>query len=169
MKEVRGIKVPCIAAIVLNGGFAIFLLLMMFVIIPGSPPRGAEFFSFWGVVLGLLISALYPILILLIRRTYYRHRPVTSFVTILLHISRIIQLLFTCFITVVVVFGIFEIISGMRRYRNTTYPRDIFYPGLVAGIIVAGIIVNSILFFKGWRLLKIVRTPYIDEVMASFD
>ena len=36
-------------------------------------------------------------------------------------------------------------------------------------VILVTVVMNLTIFFKGWRLLKLVKKTYLEEVMASFD
>jgi hypothetical protein len=169
MKEVKGIKALCITAIVLNGGFGTFVFFMIMFIAPNRP-RGGELAPFLAVMLGILICTLYPAQLLIIRKKYYSHRPVSASARVLVHILRVIQILFTCFITVVLTFGIIEMVESLRRYNSLAYQQSLLGPGSLLFVMLVGITINAIVFFKGWRLLKIVRhSNYLEEVMASFD
>lgn len=169
MKAVKGIKALCITAIVVNGGIGAFLFIMIMFVIPGRL-RGGDLASFLAVMLGILLCTLYPVQLLIIRNKYYSHRPVSPTERVLVHITRIIQILFTCFVVVVSTFGVIELVESLARNHSLAYQRNLLAPESVLFVTLVGITINAIIFFKGWRLLKLVRyNNYIEEVMASFD
>jgi len=113
---------------------------------------------------GLIISILYAVQLILMERSYYRHDVITVSAKVFLHICRIINLLYS-------LLGTFSLI--MTFYSSAKFPGYIrlwenkFWALL--GLVLVTVVMDFTIFFRGWRLLKLVKRPYIEEVMASFD
>ncbi|MBN8854136.1 MAG: hypothetical protein BGO55_07065 [Sphingobacteriales bacterium 50-39] len=113
---------------------------------------------------GIIISILYAIQLILMKRSYYRHHTISAGAKIPLHICRIIQLLYSIMEAGLLSTGVYFTF----RDRNIVHNND--YKGmLIMAALLVTVVMNLIIFFKGWRLLKLVKRPYIEEVMASFD
>ncbi|HEY4209478.1 MAG TPA: hypothetical protein VGM31_21785 [Puia sp.] len=98
------------------------------------------------------------------RKAYYRHRSMGTIPRIILHICRVIQLLYSlaacCLVTMDIAYE-----AGLPPYARSYESKKM----AALAIIVIAVTLNLMIFFKGWRLLKFVRRPYIDQVMSSFD
>jgi hypothetical protein len=114
---------------------------------------------------GLVTAICYAVQLIRIRKAYYRHKAITKRARVILHICRVVQFLYSvagsCLVGMVIYFSVR---TPQDYYRNDSYK-------MLAGMItiVVGVTLNLTIFFKGWRLLKLVRKPYIDDVMSSFD
>jgi len=62
-----------------------------------------------------------------------------------------------------------SVYNSLRR-RYPVYTDSYEYKRwAVMAVILVTVVMNLTIFFKGWRLLKLVKRPYLEEVMASFD
>jgi len=157
MKEVVNIKLLCFGAIASN----IALLGVLF--------YNTSFSSNDDIIacvissFGFIVSILYAVQLLLMKRNYYRHQPITSGARVFFHISRIIQLLYTLAEALLLGLSIFN------SYKNLQYDRYRYQMMAVYALLLVTVVMNLTIFFRGWRLLRQTRTSYIDEVMATFD
>ena len=113
---------------------------------------------------GLIISILYAVQLILMKRFYYRHHTISISAKVFLHICRIIQLLYSLGGAYLLAATVYFSSRGTRLFGSFDYK---FMAAL--GTVLVTVVMNLTIFFKGCRLLKIVRKPFIDEVMASFD
>jgi len=113
---------------------------------------------------GIIISILYALQLILMKRSYYRHFAITVITKSLLHICRIITLLYA------LMGGFLLTATVYHTSVNSVYlnSHDFKFMGIL-GLVLTTVVMDFTIFFKGWRLLKLVKTPYIDEVIASFD
>jgi len=168
MKEVRGIKGLSIGAIIANGAL-LALMINLFLQFSRFPAgmKSFQFITMMIITVLIIIAITYPAQLLFMRKKYYRYVPVTSAARIFLHITRIIQFLFSLFMA----FALAASLSDLFKYnRPLIVGNSAFY--LQAGILLLlliAVVLNLLIFFKGWRLLKLVRSNYIDEVMNAFD
>lgn len=157
MKDIPGIKALCYGAITCN------VALIGVLLYNTSFSNTTDAIMFVITSFGLLVCILYGVQLLLMKRNYYTHRPITSGARRLLHIARIIQLLYTLGGTLILVGSL------LSTYRYWEYDSHRFGLMTAYALILVTIVLNLTIFFKGWRLLKLVRNNYIDEVMATFD
>jgi hypothetical protein len=170
MKEVRGIKTFSIGGIVLNGGLLVLFFCLVFVLSPISGPKASDIAGMLAIFLGFALCILYPVQLLRIRRNFYLHRLPSSGAKTFLHIYRIIQLIFTILMALVTAAGCSEVYHSVRYYESRPSDKNLLMiRGGVMVVLLATIVVNFTIFFKGWRLLKMVRKNYVDHVMESFD
>jgi len=104
--------------------------------------------------------------LILIKRYYYRHRTIGVGAKVFLHICRIIQLVYSLIGAFLVAASVYN--SLRRRYPVYTDSYE-YKRWAVMAVILVTVVMNLTIFFKGWRLLKLVKRPYLEEVMASFD
>lgn len=160
MTEIKGIKGLSLGAMICN----VALLVVLFYLAPSPGSSATDLITFSLTVFGVVMSILYALQLLLFRRKYFRHRPISSGARVIAHISRIIQVLFTLCLIILLSAALFY------SYRNLRYSIKYHFDQLAIFTLILMIItLNMTVFFKGWRLLKMVRKNYIDEVMASFD
>lgn len=161
MKEVPRISFLATGSII---GNSILLLGFIFVFVTrfaddGLPLRAITFSIMEA---GYILSSIYAVQLLVLRRKYYRYSSTGTGVRAFLRIVRIIQLLFTTVLSLVL------LSVGYDTFKTLGASPDI-------GIIIVMLLLltvlacNFILFFKGGRLLKQTSKNYLDEVMASFD
>jgi hypothetical protein len=158
MKEVRDLTPLSIGAIASNAAFMVMI---------GSETRFSntgDLQAFLIAGFGLIIAMLYALQLILMKMFYYRHHIISLSARVFLHICRIIQLLYTlmgvCLLAMTVYF------SG----RTPGYLRHWEFKFWIMMVtVLVTVVLNLTIFFKGWRLLKIVRTPLIDSILASFD
>jgi len=165
MKEVRGIKVFSISTIV--AGSVVSLTLFSAWLQPGAFTSQRDINLMLASVLVSLLSLAYPAQLLLIRDKYYRHFPVSYSARVFVHIFRVIQLLFTLILTALLTMVAYNISRDMATAGNSYRFRGVQIS--ICMLVLATVVLNLILFFKGWRLLKRVRRNYVDEVMSAFD
>jgi hypothetical protein len=113
---------------------------------------------------GIIISILYAIQLILMKRSYYRHQTISAGAKALLHICRIIQLLYSIMEAGLLSSGVYYSFKDRGFAFNHDYKSMLIMASLLVTVVM-----NLTIFFKGWRLLKLVKRPYIEEVMASFD
>ena len=166
VKEVRGIKALSIGAIIANGALLALLINLWIQLLRFSHSPGSEVTIFVSIISGLVFAIAYPVQLLFMRKRYYQYAPDSSAARVFLHITRIIQLLFNIFLTFGMAGALYdtfwqkgEIARGRHFYQQV---------GLLF-LMGTAIVLNLMIFFKGWRLLKLVRTNYIDHVMNAFD
>ncbi|HEY8967815.1 MAG TPA: hypothetical protein VIM64_01950 [Puia sp.] len=128
--------------------------------------RNDDLIAFFIVGFGLVIPILYALQLILIKRSYYRHRTIGVGAKVFLHICRIIQLVYSLIGTFLVAATVYN--SFRRRYPVYTDSYEYKRWAVMAAILVT-VVMNFTIFFKGWRLLKLVKRPYLEELMASFD
>ena len=166
MKEVRGIKALSIGAIIANGGLLVLLINLWIQILKLSNPPVSEVAIFLSVIFGLVFAIAYPVELLFMRKRYYQYAPDSSTARVFLHITRIIQLLFNIFLILGLVGALYDMFHQKGEIARGRY----FYQQVgVLFLMGTTIVLNLMIFFKGWRLLKLARTNYIDHVMNAFD
>ena len=167
MKEVRGIKGLSISSILVNGGLFGVMILSLLAVAGLAPFKEEGFIILVLLSLAMMATLAYPLQLLLIRRRYYRDIPISSRTRVFTHLSRIIQLLYTLLLVWAIVVSVYNI----YKYKEMSFRSNsaLILQVCLSLMVVAAIILNLILFFKGWRLLKQTRKSYIDEVMATFD
>ncbi|MBN9386134.1 MAG: hypothetical protein J0H74_35580 [Chitinophagaceae bacterium] len=164
MKEVRGIRTFSVCTIIL--GSVVSLVLFSAWLQPGGLASNREINLMLTAVLLSLLTLGYPALLLLIRDRYYRHFPISYRARVFTHIFRVIQLIFIVLLTGLLTVAIYNV-SGKFNAGNS-FRLNVIQSGTLL-ILLVTIVLNLTLFFKGWRLLKQTRKPYIDEVMSTFD
>lgn len=120
--------------------------------------------AFCIAAFGLINAISYAAQLIRIRRSYYRHQSISRGARIILHICRTFQFLYSlaaALLVTITVYGSIGTAVFMRGYESRVMA--------AMAMIVVSIMLNLTIFFKGWRLLKLVRKPYIDDVMSSFD
>ncbi|HVU57130.1 MAG TPA: hypothetical protein VHD83_18845 [Puia sp.] len=158
MKSVKGITSLAYGAIACNAA--------LFGVLSYSTNYSSRTDSFGMAIagFGIVVSILYAIQLILIKRSYYRHHTISAGARVLLHICRIIQLLYSIMEAALLSTGVYY------SFKDRAFVRGIDHKSmLIMAALLTTAVMNMTIFFKGWRLLKIVRKPYIDEVMASFD
>jgi hypothetical protein len=123
-----------------------------------------DLIAFFIAGFGLFMSLLYAVQLILMNRAYFRHHVISISAKIFLHICRIITLLYA-------LFGAFLLAATVyNNSRNPGYLRSHDYKFMASmALLLVTVVLNFTIFFKGWRLLKMVKRPYIDKVIASFD
>lgn len=164
MKEVRGIRTFSVFTIIL--GSVVSLILFTVWLHPGGFTSRETINLTLAVVLLSLLALGYPVQLLLIRDSYYRHFPISYRARVFTHIFRVIQLIFTVLLTGLLTMVIYNV-SGKFNAGNS-FPLNVIQSGILL-ILLVTIVLNLTLFFKGWRFLQQTRKAYIDEVMATFD
>jgi len=160
MKGVKGITSLSYGAIA--GNVVVFGILCYNI----NFTRNDDLIAFVIVGFGLIMPILYALQLILIKRSYYRHRTIGVRAKVFLHICRIIQAVYSligAFLVAATVYNAF-------RVRSPVYMDSYLYKRwAVMAVILVTVVMNFTIFFKGWRLLKLVKRPYLEEVMASFD
>ena len=163
MKGPKAIKILSIAALTVYTALLVLIgvLLMTYMTVALSP------ILFIITVTFLAAPVIYPIQLLLIRRNYYRNRPATPSIMTWTHIFRVIQLLQTLIFLWRVIGYINDIYVAFKDgiYLNNFYSLQI---GLTL-VLCISIPLNLLIFFKGWRLLKVAQGSYVEDVMSTFD
>lgn len=158
MKEVKGINSLSYGAIACNAA------LIIVIGYNSNFPDEKDFIAFFVAGFGLIMSILYALQLILMKRSYYRHYAVTVIAKVFLHICRIITLLYALVGACLLAATAYHT-SVKSAYLDR---HDFKFLGIV-GLVLVTVVMNLTIFFKGWRLLKLIKTPYIEEVMASFD
>jgi hypothetical protein len=159
MKEAKGIIPLSYGAIACNAA-------LLGILYYNKAFSGSDFIIglFFGS--GVFIALLYAVQLILMRRSYYRHRNISTSAKVLLHICRIIQLVYSLLGALVVVVGVNTLVRRNIRHLVGNFEYKFW---AVMALVFVTVVLNMTIFFKGWRLLKLVKIPYIDEVIASFD
>jgi hypothetical protein len=166
MKRVRGIKALSIGAIIANGVLLALLINLWMQLLRLSKTPGTEVAIFLGIISGLVFAIAYPVQLLFMRMRYYQYAPDSSTTRVFLHITRILQLLFNIFLALGLAGALYETFRQKGEVARGSH----FYQqvGLLF-LMLTTFVLNLLIFFKGWRLLKLMRTSYIDHVMNAFD
>lgn len=162
MTQLPRIQSLSIWSIVSNGLF-LLILVSQYITRAGNEQSAMERAVSFTLGAGFAFCILYDVLLLVIRRKYYRYTPIKAGLRVVVGIVRIIQLLFSIFLLVAMISVGYDLTKA-----SIQEPRW----GLVVVmvLVLSMLTLNIILFFKGWRLLKLVRrNNYIDDVMATFD
>lgn len=158
MKDVKAISSLSFGAIACNA--ALFCVLCY----NTNFSNKEELIAFFIAGFGIIMAVLYAVQLILMKRFYYRHHIISLSAKIFLHICRTITLLYS------LLGAILLTTSAYYSSRQPAYMRASDYRFMAAlGLILVTVVMNFTIFFKGWRLLKMVRTPYIEKVIASFD
>jgi hypothetical protein len=158
MKEVKAITPLSFGAIACN---ATLICLICYSV---NFSYRSDVISFLIIGPGLFFSLLYAVQLILMKRSYYRHYAITTSAKVFLHICRIITLLYS-------LMGIFLLaVTFYNSFRNRAYLSSHDYKFMASlALVLVTVVMDLTIFFKGWRLLKLVKTPYIEGVIASFD
>jgi len=160
MKEVKGITSLSYGAIACN---AVLISVMCI----NSDPSHNDYDAIGLLVagVGVVISILYAVQLILMNRDYYRQQRISTTTKVLFHIYRIIELLYSIAEACLLAAGIYY--SFVKGEIKTSHE---FKAILLLAALLVTVVMNLTIFFRGWRLLKLVRkNNYIEEVMASFD
>jgi len=160
MREAKGVSLLSYGAIACN--VVLFGILCYNINFAGKD----DLIAFFIVGFGLVMSILYALQLILIKRSYYRHRTIGVGAKVFLHICRIIQLVYSLIGAFLVAASVYN--SLRRRYPVYTDSYE-YKRWAVMAVILVTVVMNLTIFFKGWRLLKLVKKTYLEEVMASFD
>lgn len=165
MKEVRGIKALSISALFTNGAILAMTLSTWYGY--GGKASTNDLVIFVFVIAAFVIYLLYPTQLLFMRKRYYRGIPISSGARTFLHILRSLQAMIIIGLATFFTWAAYTLIVNLRYRFNPNF--RYFLPTGILLLVLASVVLNTMIFLKGWRFLKLVRTTYIDEVMATFD
>lgn len=168
MKEPKGINALSIAALSTH----LTLLSLIGVVALASNTSVSFNVTGWLIVLVIIFTlvvapAAYPVQLLLIRRNYYRNIPASPAIMTWTHICRILQLLQIIYLVWMTIGTISNIYVS---YRTGDFGTSFEYLRIaITFVMCVSIPLNLLIFFKGWRFLKLAQGSYVDEVMTNFD
>lgn len=165
MKGVPGIKALSIGAIISNGAL-LALIGYIFIRVLHTRLSAEDKIGFILAAIAFTVALLYPILLLITQRKYQRYTPVSSVARVFLHITRILQLMYTLLLAFTLVASIYNLFQyNAERLRGTFA----LIQGGIFFLLLISLFFNLMIFLKGWKLLKLIKSNYIDELMSSFD